>query len=47
MTRLTRRAALAGAALLPLAAAWLRNSRDPLRDELLSLLRLPRYAAEP
>jgi hypothetical protein len=28
-----------------MAAAWLRNSRDPLRDELLGLLRLPRYAA--
>ncbi|HQS14182.1 LysR family transcriptional regulator [Reyranella sp.] len=35
----------AGLALLPMAAAWLRNSRDPLRDELLALLRLPRYAA--
>lgn len=36
----------AGLDLLPMAAAWLRNSRDPLRDELLGLLRLPRYAAE-
>ncbi len=35
----------AGLDLLPMAAAWLRNSRDPLRDELLALLRLPRYAA--
>jgi DNA-binding transcriptional LysR family regulator len=35
----------AGLDLLPMAAAWLRNSRDPLRDELLGLLRLPRYAA--
>lgn len=33
--------------LLPMAAAWLRNARDPLRDEILDLLRLhlPRYAA--
>jgi DNA-binding transcriptional LysR family regulator len=37
-----------GMNLLPLAAAWLRGSRDPLRDELLATLqaRLPRYAAE-
>ena len=35
----------AGLDLLPMAAAWLRNSRDPLRDVLLALLRLPRYAA--
>lgn len=36
-----------GLALLPMAAAWLRNARDPLRDEILDLLRLhlPRYAA--
>lgn len=33
--------------LLPMAAAWLRNARDPLRDEMLGMLRLrlPRYAA--
>lgn len=33
--------------LLPIAAAWLRNARDPLRDEMLGMLRLrlPRYAA--
>lgn len=33
--------------LLPMAAAWLRNARDPLRDEMLDMLRLrlPRYAA--
>lgn len=32
--------------LLPLAAAWLRGSRDPLRDEMLAVLRLhlQRYA---
>ena len=32
--------------LLPLAAAWLRGSRDPLRDEMLAVLRLhlKRYA---
>jgi len=32
--------------LLPMAAAWLRNARDPLRDEMLDMLRLrlPRYA---
>ena len=37
----------AGLDLLPMAAAWLRNARDPLRDEMLDLLplRLPRYAA--
>jgi len=37
-----------GMNLLPLAAAWLRGSRDPLRDELLATLqaRLSRYAAE-
>ncbi len=36
-----------GLDLLPMAAAWLRNARDPLRDEILDLLRLhlPRYAA--
>ncbi|TAJ26995.1 MAG: LysR family transcriptional regulator [Reyranella sp.] len=34
--------------LLPLAAAWLRGSRDPLRDEMISVLklRLSRYAAK-
>ncbi len=34
--------------ILPLAAAWLRGSRDPLRDEMLAVLRLrrPRYAAK-
>ena len=34
--------------LLPLAAAWLRGSRDAVRDELLAILRLRlrRYAAE-
>jgi DNA-binding transcriptional LysR family regulator len=34
--------------LLPLAAAWVRGSRDPVRDELLATLRshLHRYAAE-
>jgi DNA-binding transcriptional LysR family regulator len=34
--------------LLPLAAAWLRDSRDAVRDELLTTLRkrLSRYAAE-
>lgn len=26
--------------LLPLAAAWLRGSRDPLRDEMIAILRL-------
>lgn len=33
--------------LLPMAAAWLRNARDPLRDEMLDMLRLrlPRYGA--
>ncbi|WP_295136919.1 LysR family transcriptional regulator [uncultured Reyranella sp.] len=33
--------------LLPMAAAWLRNARDPLREEMLDMLRLrlPRYAA--
>jgi DNA-binding transcriptional LysR family regulator len=33
--------------LLPMAVAWLRNARDPLRDEMLDMLRLrlPRYAA--
>ncbi len=36
-----------GLDLLPMGAAWLRNARDPLRDEILDLLRLhlPRYAA--
>ena len=36
-----------GLDLLPMAVAWLRNARDPLRDEILDLLRLhlPRYAA--
>jgi len=36
-----------GLDLLPMAAAWPRNARDPLRDEILDLLRLhlPRYAA--
>jgi DNA-binding transcriptional LysR family regulator len=34
--------------ILPLAAAWVRGSRDPLRDELMATLRsqLRRYAAE-
>ncbi|MDP2334746.1 MAG: LysR family transcriptional regulator [Reyranella sp.] len=34
--------------LLPLAAAWLRGSRDPLRDEMLAVLRLrlSKYAAK-
>jgi DNA-binding transcriptional LysR family regulator len=34
--------------LLPLAAAWVRGSRDPVRDELTATLRLQlrRYAAE-
>jgi DNA-binding transcriptional LysR family regulator len=34
--------------LLPLAAAWVRNSRDAVRDELLATLRrgLTRYAAD-
>jgi DNA-binding transcriptional LysR family regulator len=34
--------------ILPLAAAWLRGSPDPLRDEMLAVLRLrlPRYAAK-
>lgn len=34
--------------LLPLAAAWLRGSRDAVRDELLAILRtrLRRYAAD-
>jgi hypothetical protein len=34
--------------LLPLAAAWLRGARDPLRDEMLAVLRLrlARYAAK-
>jgi DNA-binding transcriptional LysR family regulator len=34
--------------LLPLAAAWVRGSRDPLRDELVATLQsnLRRYAAE-
>ncbi len=33
--------------LLPLAAAWIRGSRDPARDDILALLRssLSRYAA--
>jgi DNA-binding transcriptional LysR family regulator len=33
--------------ILPLAAAWLRGSRDPLREEMLAVLRLrlTRYAA--
>lgn len=33
--------------LLPMAVAWLRNARDPLRDEMLDMLRLrlPRYGA--
>jgi hypothetical protein len=32
---------------LPLAAAWLRGLRDPLREEMLAVLRLrlPTYAA--
>lgn len=34
--------------LLPLAAAWLRGSRDPLRDEMIAILRLrlSRYEAK-
>ena len=34
--------------LLPLAAAWLRGSRDPLRDEMIAVprLRLSKYAAK-
>jgi DNA-binding transcriptional LysR family regulator len=34
--------------LLPLAAAWVRGSRDPLRDQVMATLRshLRRYAAE-
>ena len=34
--------------VLPLAAAWLRGSRDPPREKMLDILkaRLPRYAAE-
>jgi DNA-binding transcriptional LysR family regulator len=34
--------------ILPLAAAWLRGSRDPIRDEMLAVLRLhlSRYAAK-
>jgi hypothetical protein len=34
--------------ILPLAAAWLRGSRDPVRDEVLAVLRsrLPQYAAK-
>lgn len=38
----------AAPARLPLAAAWLRDVRDPLRDELLAVLRarLPAYARQ-
>jgi hypothetical protein len=34
--------------ILPLAAAWVRGSRDPLRDQVMATLRsqLRRYAAE-
>jgi DNA-binding transcriptional LysR family regulator len=34
--------------LLPLAAAWLRDARDPLRDEMIGVLRqrLSKYAAK-
>lgn len=34
--------------LLPLAAAWLRGSHDPLRDEMIAILRLrlSKYAAK-
>lgn len=34
--------------ILPLAAAWLRGTRDPVRDEILALLRsrLSHYAAD-
>jgi len=34
--------------ILPLAAAWVRGSRDPLREEMLAVLRLrlARYAAK-
>jgi len=33
---------------LPLAAAWSRGTRDPVRDEMLAMLRasLARYAKE-
>ena len=33
---------------LPLAAAWARGMRDPIRDEMLDILRasLARYALE-
>jgi hypothetical protein len=33
---------------LPLAAAWSRGTRDPVRGEMLAMLRasLPRYAKE-
>jgi hypothetical protein len=36
-----------GLNLLPLAAAWVRGSRDPVRDELMATLRshLRRHAA--
>ena len=34
--------------ILPLAAAWLRDASDPLRDDMLTVLRLrlKRYAAK-
>jgi DNA-binding transcriptional LysR family regulator len=34
--------------ILPLAAAWIRGSRDPVRDDMLAILgsRLPKYASE-
>jgi DNA-binding transcriptional LysR family regulator len=37
-----------GAGRLPLAAAWLRGSRDPVRDSMLAVLeaKLRRYARE-
>ena len=34
--------------ILPLAVAWVRGSRDPVRDDMLAILRsqLPKYASE-
>jgi hypothetical protein len=33
---------------LPLAAAWTRGTRDPIRDDMLAMVQvhLPRYARE-
>ena len=33
---------------LPLAAAWTRSTRDPIRDDMLAMVKvhLPRYARE-